>query len=297
MTKILVTGGAGFIGSYLCKKLLEEKYVVYCLDNLHRFGNEKIAGFLPDPNFKLIKADIRNKKEIKSYFDKVDCVIHLAAQSGVQGSLDDKDYSFETNVIGTWNVLRASEEKGVKKVIFASSREVYGNSKRKTSEENPLNPKNFYGASKVAGEYYLTQFRDYCNMDCYALRIANVYGPSDKGRAVPIFFEKALQNKAITVYGGEQVLDFIWIDDVIKVFIELIKTGSKYKTINVGSGKGLSIINLAEKIKKITNSKSRIKTEKTRVFDTQNFVAENSKMKKLIGKPTSFEKGITQMLI
>lgn len=294
MSKILVTGGAGFIGKHLCQELLEKGHEVKCLDNFYRFGKEKISDLLKEDDFELIEADIRNREEIEPHFQDVDHIVHLAAQSDVAGSLKNKDYSFETNVEGTWNVLRCAEENNVDRFIFASSREVYGDTEGKVSEDEELNPKNFYGASKASGEMYLDQFEDYSNLETYALRLANVYGPGDKNRVIPIFLEKAQNNEKMKLYGGDQVLDFVWIEDVIDTFTQIIEEGSEHRKINIGSGEGTSVRELAHLIKDITDSESEIVEKEERGFDTQKFISTTETISELIDI-TQLEDGLNKI--
>lgn len=295
MRKVLVTGGAGFIGTHLCQKLLEQGHKVKALDNFYRFDREKISELKSNKNFELIEADIREREEVEPHFQDVDHVVHLAAQSDVAGSLENKDYSFETNVEGTWNVLRASEENNVERFIFASSREVYGDTEGKVSEDEELDPKNYYGASKASGEMYLDQFEEYSNLETYALRLANVYGPGDKDRVIPIFLKKAKKNERMELYGGDQVLDFIWIEDTVQAFTKIIKEGSEHRKINIGSGEGTSIRELAYLIKDVTHSESEIVEKEERGFDTQKFVADRDQNSSLIENKTDLRKGLEDM--
>lgn len=293
--KILVTGAAGFIGKHLCERLIEQGHEVKCLDNFYRFDEEKISELRPEENFEIIEADIRNREEIEPYFQDIDHVVHLAAQSDVAGSLENKDYSFETNVEGTWNVLRASEKNNVQKFLFASSREVYGDTKGKVSEDEELDPKNYYGASKASGEMYLDQFEEYSNIETYSLRLANVYGPGDKNRVIPIFLEKAQKNETLELYGGDQVLDFVWIEDTVEAFTQIIEHGSEHSKINVGSGEGTSVRELAHLIKEITDSESEIVEKEERGFDTQKFVSNTDHSSSLVENKTDLRKGLEEM--
>jgi UDP-glucose 4-epimerase len=294
MSKILVTGGAGFIGKHLCSRLIQEGHTVKCLDNFYRFDREKISDLVKQENFELIQADIRDREEIEPHFQDVDHVVHLAAQSDVAGSLENKDYSFETNVEGTWNMLRSAEENNIDRFIFASSREVYGDTEGEVSEDQELDPKNFYGASKASGEMYLDQFEEYSELETYALRLANVYGPGDKNRVIPIFLEKAQNNENMELYGGDQVLDFVWIEETVKAFTHIIEEGSEHRKINIGSGEGTSVRELAHLIKDITDSESEIVEKEERGFDTQKFVAE--KASPPYSKITKLEKGLEKMI-
>lgn len=294
MKKTLITGGAGFIGSHLCTELVNSDYKVTCLDNLYRFNKNKISNLINQKNFNFKEIDIRNRKELSPILDDIDIVVHLAAQSNVTGSIENKDYSFETNVVGTWNLLREAQKNDIDKFIFASSREIYGDTKQKATEDTPMDPNNFYGASKASAEHYLKQFNNQTNLNTISLRIGNVYGPGDKNRVIPIFLKNATKNKPLTLYGGEQILDFVWIKDVIKTIKKTIKTDISYNKINVGSGKGTKIKELAKTIKNITNSNSKITKKKKRDYETKKCILNIKRMKKLGIKPTKLKKGLKQ---
>jgi len=293
--KILVMGGAGFIGKHLCERLVKKGYTVKCIDNFYRFDEDNVEELREKRNFELIEADIRNREEIEPHFEDITHVVHLAAQSDVQGSFENKDYSFETNVKGTWNVLRSAEENNVQRFIFASSREIYGDTEGKVSEDAELDPKNFYGASKATAEMYLDQFEEYSDLETYALRLANVYGPGDKNRVIPIFLEKAKRDDPLELYSGDQVLDFIWIEDTVEVFSSILKNGSEFRKINIGSGEETSIRELAHLIKDISGSQSKIVEKEGRDFDTKKFVTDTKVIKSIINDITTLREGIQEM--
>jgi UDP-glucose 4-epimerase len=204
----------------------------------------------------------------------VDVVFHLAAQSNVIGASLDRDYSFSTNVAGTFNVLSAAEQAGVKKVIFASSREVYGEQQQfPIAERAELRPKNAYGASKVAGEAYCRFFRS-AGLPVQILRLANVYGPGDRDRVIPIFIDNALRGEPLVLYGGEQVLDFVWIETVLEAFERAMKTDALENPVNIGSGTGIRIRELAEMVIQQTGSKSPIIEAPGRSCETRGFIAD-----------------------
>jgi len=223
----------------------------------------------------------------------VDTVYHLAAQSNVIGSSSDPDYSFSTNVIGTYNVLKYSKLKNVKRLIFASSREVYGNPRKTPVDENHItNPINIYGSTKLAGENLCKAFQN--DIEITILRIANAYGPGDKGRVIPLFITNALRNKDLQLYGGQQVLDFIFIDDLTRILIK-VANKKKYacKTINIGTGKGTTIEALAQMITNHTVSKSKIVVKKARDIEVMKFI---SKSLIISEKFISLEGGLKRMI-
>jgi UDP-glucose 4-epimerase len=276
---ILVTGGAGFIGSNLVHKLIEDNNKLIVLDSLHRGSIQNLKEYIDSKKIILIKGDIRNQHDINK-IGKVDIIYHLAAQSNVMGSVSDPDYSFSTNVDGTYNILKFASESNVKKFIFASSREVYGNAQYiPVDEKHQLKPLNMYGTTKLAGEILCRHFQNR-GMDIIILRISNTYGPGDKDRVIPIFLENIKNKKDLVLYGGNQVLDFIWVEDVVNSIIE-ISQNDKYsgETLNIGTGIGTSIVDLAKKILKITHSNCKIMRKEQRDIETKKFISKSSKIK------------------
>lgn len=292
--KILVTGGAGFIGSHLVDALSRESNEVVIFDNFHRGSMQNIRRHLKKKNVKLIKGDIRNSADLNK-IGSVDMVYHFAAQSNVIGSFLNPDYAVSTNVHGTYNILEYSSKNKVKRLIFSSSREVYGNPLYLPVDENhPLNPINMYGATKACGEMLCSPYLKMKKIDITILRIANVYGDGDRERVIPIFLEKAKKNINLEVFGGRQTLDFIWVGDVVRAIMDISKSG-RYadETINIGTGTGTSIENLAKMIIKATNSKSRIINKKVRLMDVKSFVSKSDKFKM---KTLSLSDGLKKML-
>lgn len=279
--RILVTGGLGFIGSHLVDALSKKKEsIIIILDNLYRGSVDNIKQHLKNKNIKLIKGDVREYSHLKK-IGKIDFIYHLAAQSNVAGSFSKPDYAFSTNVVGTLNVLRFASEQKVKKFIFSSSREVYGNPEYiPVDEEHPLNPINIYGLTKLCSESLCMAFSKNNNLNFTILRIANVYGPRDKDRVIPIFIKNAKNNKDLILFGGKQILDFIWIGDAVNAIINISKD-KKFvgETVNIGTGVETSIEELAKIIIKLTKSKSKIVRKKSRSFDVEQFVAKSNKIK------------------
>ena len=278
---ILITGGAGFIGSHLVDALSKEKSNnVTILDNFHSGNTNNIRSHVKNKKIKIINNDIRDYNSFKR-IGSIDCIYHLAAQSNVSGSYFEPDYAFSSNVNGTYNILKYASKNKIKRFIFASSREVYGNPKYlPVNEKHPLNPINIYGATKVCGEVFCNTFSKLYGLKITILRIANVYGHRDKDRVIPIFLRNAKINKDLKLFGGRQVLDFIWIGDVIKSIIDISKDDKFIgETINIGTGVGTSIESLAKTIIKLTDSRSRIIYKKPRNFDVEKFTAKSDKIK------------------
>jgi UDP-glucose 4-epimerase len=191
--KVLITGGAGFIGSHLANRLAGEGLAsVLVLDNMYRGRMDNLQDSRDQISVRI--GDIRDRQVLAECAERCDVIFHLAAQSNVMGSAHDEDYCFTANVEGTYNVLCAARTVGVRRVVFSSSREVYGDPRTlPVSESAPLAPKNAYGASKAAGEVYCQASRN-TGLEAVILRIANAYGPRDCGRVIPVFIENALAN-------------------------------------------------------------------------------------------------------
>lgn len=278
--RILVTGGAGFIGSHLVDELSKDKSnKITLLDSFYRGSLENIKQLLKNKDIRIIKGDVRDINSFKK-IGKVDIVYHLAAQSNVAGSFFKPDYAFSSNVVGTHNALKYSSGQRVKRFVFSSSREVYGNPEHVPVDEmQKLGPINMYGATKVCSEALCRAFSR-AGLNLTIMRIANSYGPRDKDRVIPLFIKNAKNNKNLELFGGHQVLDFIWVGDVVNAMIKASKnTELVGETANIGTGIGTSIEGLAKIIIKLTGSKSKIARKKARSFDVQRFISKSSKIK------------------
>ncbi len=277
---ILVTGGAGFIGSHLVERLLREGHRVTVMDNFFRGRRENLAACRAHPLFRLVEGDIRQYDDFERLPDGIEMVYHLAAQSNVMGAVTDLDYSYQTNVTGTYNALKFARERGVDRFVFASSRESYGEARYlPVDEDHPLDSKNAYGASKVCGERYCDVFRQMYGLNVFVVRLANVYGPRDFDRVIPIFIDKALRGETLSVYGGKQVIDFIGVDTVVTVFLEMVTHPAVAQAVNVGSGKGTTLFELAEAILRESGSGSSLEVLPAREVEVVKFVAETKRFR------------------
>jgi UDP-glucose 4-epimerase len=279
MSRLLVTGGAGFIGSALVRELAADGHEIVVLDNLRRGHRERVEGLVRATGGRFIEGDIRDRDVLLEAARGCASVYHLAAQSNVMGAIDDPYYSFTTNVAGTFNVLSCAVELGVKRMVFTSSREVYGEPKCiPVDEEHALDARNPYGASKVAGEAYCRTFANCHGLDVAIVRLANVYGPGDSDRVIPLWLDAAMEGRDLTVYGGQQILDFVWIGTVVEALKKACADGLSGPT-NIGSGTGTSILELGQRIIEITRTSGELVRVPARGAEVTRFVADVSRMR------------------
>jgi len=212
---------------------------------------------------------------------KVDLVFHLAAQSTVLGALQNPDLTFQTNVVGTYEVLRAAVTNGVKRVIFSSSREVYGDQKSlPVPESAPVSPKNSYGVSKTAGEIYCRHFAQ-DGIEVVVLRLSNVYGARDRGRVIPLFIERAAAGELLTVFGSAKIVDFLWVEDLVDVLLRASTRSCPENPVNVGSGNGVNLVEVAQRICALTESGSSVRIVAERDPEVGAFTADVTEARKL----------------
>ena len=302
--KAVVTGGAGFIGSHIIKKLLEMDSKVICIDNMISGSFDNIQPFIGNPNFKLVTASITNYPSIEQEFENVDVVFHQAASKATV-CLRDPYTDLEVNAKGTYNVLEASRKHKVKKILYSSTGSVYGEAQYYPQDENhPLNPLSFYGVSKLAAEKYCNAFQNYYDMDITVLRYFHVFGPnqaySNLGGVVSIFIRKILNGEPPIIYGtGEQTRSFTFVDDDVDANLFFCKTGfGKGEVFNSASGIKVTISELAHKLLKMLNREDINPIYKDwRAGDIINFDVSNKKLLDLDFKfETSFEDGLVKTI-
>jgi UDP-glucose 4-epimerase len=287
VTRALVTGGAGFIGAHLVRRLLDEGLEIVVVDNLKRAARDALVSAVATGRARHVEADIRDYATLRPLATGCRTVYHLAAQSNVMGAVDDPDYSITTNVLGTFNVLRAAADAGAERVVFTSSREVYGDpTELPVSEDAPLSAKNPYGASKVAGEAYCRTFANTHGLKVEIVRLANVYGPGDSGRVIPLWLEAAQRGDDLNVYGGEQVIDFLWVGTAIDALL-FASSHDLPGPVNIGSGAGTKILDLAARIQAVTGSASRVVRTAARGIEVAKFIADTERMRSIGLTPES----------
>ena len=285
MKKMLVTGGAGFIGSHVVELLVSEKFDVVVFDNLTTGNFKKIKKFPVE----FIEGDIRNFENLTNAFENVDTVFHLAAAISVPESLEKPKEYVDINVNGTLNVIKAAKKCKVRRVVFSSSAAIYGDepSLPKTEDMPPclLSP---YALTKLDGEIFLEMYESK-TFSAVALRYFNVFGPrqdadSPYAAAIPKFINQALINKDIGVFGdGTQTRDFIYVKDVAKANLHAAKI--EPGLYNVCNGEPTIIGSLSEKIVEIMKSKSAINFLSERHGDIKHSLGSNEKIKATGWKP------------
>jgi UDP-glucose 4-epimerase len=295
--KILVTGGAGFIGSNLSHRLTARGHLVKVLDNLSNGSIENLDTSSVD----FFEGDVLDKGMLEDISNDVDCVVHLAALGSVPRSIVNPESSLDVNFKGTLNVLEAAR-KTMAHVIFSSSSSVYGESKVLPRIENvAAEPRSPYAVSKLAAESLVSAYQLSYGIPTLSLRFFNVYGPRQSfghpyAAAIPIFFESILRNTPIKVFGdGNQVRDFTYVDYVTEVIVSAIENRIQNpKPINLGSSKMISINELISLICKVTDSNPVVEYLPERNGDIRNSYANTDLLTQIFPSlsPISIESGI-----
>jgi len=300
--RILVTGGAGFIGKYLVKSLIENGNIVTIFDNFSNSSKKSISHLI-DIGIKVIEGDTTKYDEISNAIKDQEIVIHLAAKISVQESIRNPSETFRVNVDGTKNVLVACEKNRVKKLIVASSAAVYGESLPgiKLTEESKTNPISPYGQSKVKMEQIIKNFVSEHNLICIVLRFFNIYGigQSDEySGVISKFIERIAIGKPLEIFGnGSQSRDFVSVYDVINSIYNAISSNNK-GIYNIASGKTVTIKELAELMISVSGKKLEIKCTTPKKGDIMNSQADITLAENDLGYYPKFElkEGIRQML-
>jgi dTDP-glucose 4,6-dehydratase len=267
METAVITGGAGFIGSHLCDKLLNEGIKVICIDNLLTGNTENISHLSENKNFSFINFDVTNNIEIKS---KIDYILHFASPASPADYLKYPIQTLKVGSLGTHKVLGLAKEKK-SKFLLASSSEIYGDPEINPQSEDycgkvdPVSLRGVYDEAKRFAEALTMSYHRYHKVDTRIARIFNTYGPrmrTNDGRAIPNFIMQTLRNEPITIYGsGKQTRSFCYITDMIDGLYKLLKS-DVYEPVNLGNPEEITINELVNEIIKLTSSKSKIVFEK-----------------------------------
>ena len=299
--KVAITGGAGFIGANLAKELAANNSVII-IDNLSVGKKENLTDLLGE-NVEFVEGSIGDLSLLKRLFRNVDFVFHQAAISSVPKSIEDPLATNETNVTGTLNVLLAARDSGVKKVIYASSTAVYGDTPTLPQNEEMMpNPQSPYAITKLIGEYYCQVFQAVYGLPTVSLRYFNVYGPkqdpnSEYAAVIPRFIRRICEGKSLIIFGdGEQTRDFVFVSDVVRANISAAESDAT-GVFNVGQGQRVTINELAKLIIGIMNKDVGVIYKEARPGDIRQSLADISKAKLFGYEPRyDLEKGLKEII-
>ncbi|MEK7598577.1 MAG: GDP-mannose 4,6-dehydratase [Patescibacteria group bacterium] len=296
--KILVTGGAGFIGSHLAKKLMDRKDKIVIIDNFNNYYDPKlkydrVKNILKGYKFKLYKGDIRNFTLLEKIFkkEKLDKVVHLAAMAGVRNSLRNPLLYADVNIIGSINLLELAVKHKIKNFVFASSSSVYGNNKKlpfseTDSVDTPISP---YAATKKADELIAHVYNHIYGLNITALRFFTVYGPWGRpDMALFKFTDSIMREKPIEVYNyGKMTRNFTYVDDIVSGTIKVLDKCKGYGVMNIRGDKEEKLTRFIEVIEKNIGKKAKKKLMPIQPGDVPSTVADIRKLRKLGWKPTT----------
>ncbi|MBN1494670.1 SDR family oxidoreductase [Candidatus Peregrinibacteria bacterium] len=299
--KILVAGGAGFIGSHLCHRLINNGQTVICVDNFITGQKENLTSLLNNPHFSLIEQDVCAPLDFE-----VHQIYHLASPASPLHYQKNPVLTIRSNTIGTLNLLELAKKNNAK-ILFASTSEIYGNPQKHPQDEsyfgnvNPVGPRSCYDESKRCAESIFSAYHKECEVNIRIARIFNTYGPNmhlNDGRAVSNFIVSALQNDILSINGdGEQTRSFMYIDDLIDGLLKLMKAEIT-SPVNLGNPKEITIKQLAADILGLTKSKSKIIYKPMPQDDPVRRKPDISKAVKILNwKPTvSLETGLKKTI-
>ena len=287
---VLVTGGAGFIGSHLVDRLVSEGFAVRVLDDLSSGCLLNIQGHVDAGKVDFVRGDIKDKKVVAECVRGVDFVVHLAAIVSVPFSALNPDLTFQTNVNGTLNVLTESAKAKVSRVVFASTCAVYGDPEYlPVDEKHPVKPISPYAESKLAAERFVIGFCERGVLDCTALRFFNVYGPrqclNHYSGVITRFIDFARRGQDLPIYGdGSATRDFVLVEDVVDAIMRCRENPRAVgEVFNVGTGKATTVKELAETVLELVPMGSSISYGPLRAGDIKDSYADASKAEKLLG--------------
>ncbi len=307
--KILVTGGAGFIGSSVAEKLLargDEVVVIDCFDNFYdpKIKRRNIGAALKNPSYKLVEGDIRDLKLLKDLFgrEKFDRVFHLAARAGVRPSIADPLLYEDVNVRGTMNLLEAAKENSLPGFIFASSSSIYGNNKKVPFSETDFvdNPVSPYAATKKACELVCHTYHHLYGLNISCLRFFTVYGPRQRPEmAIHKFTRLIDQGKPVPMFGdGSSRRDYTYIDDIADGVLKAIDANFAFEIFNIGESETTELRTLIELIEKSLGKKANIEQLPDQPGDVEVTYADITKAKKMLGynPMTKVEEGVPKFV-
>jgi UDP-glucuronate 4-epimerase len=291
---VLVTGGAGFIGSHVMERLTSGGHSVTCLDNFDEFYDPRvkrsnIASMVSSGDVRLVEGDIRDTAALERCFsgDSIDAVVHLAARAGVRPSLLQPELYYDVNVTGTLRLLEAMRRHGVRKMLFASSSSVYGNNRKTPFSETDIvdNPVSPYAASKKAGELLCHTYSHLYGFDIFCLRFFTVYGPRQRPEmAIHQFARNIIAGHPVTLYGdGTTRRDYTYIDDILDGITKSLENVRGYEVLNLGESRTVELRSLVSTLEAALNRKADIRWEPMQPGDVEITYADIDKARRLVG--------------
>ena len=289
MSRFLVTGAAGFIGSHIAEKLISDGHDVRVLDNLSTGRRENLGTF--GDNITFIEGDIRNAETVSEAVSGVECVIHQAALASVPRSIADPSATNEVNVQGTLNLLEAARKESVRRFVYASSSSVYGDGRALPKHEEMVpEPKSPYAVSKLAGELYCRVYREIHGLETVSLRYFNVFGPrqardSQYADVVPIFVSSLLAGRSAEIFGdGEQSRDFTYVANVVAANLHACQASVTPKAVyNVACGQRFTLNSLYERLQNMVRSNVKPRYAEPRVGDVRHSQASIDAIQRDLG--------------
>jgi UDP-glucose 4-epimerase len=299
--RILVTGGAGFIGSHIVEELLHRGDTVRVLDNFSTGIRENLGSFRG--NLEILEGDLRDVETVRAAVRDMQQVFHLAAFISVSQSMSDPEACFAINVGGTVTLLEAARQAGARKVVISSSTAVYGDTDVfPTTEETPLCPLSPYALSKQVNELYARLYTRTLGLPVIALRYYNVYGPrqrpdSDYAAAIPIFVRQLKAGKTISIFGdGKQSRDFIFVKDVVRANLLAAESDAAGESFNICTGRETTLLDLMEELSEISPHPPKVQFDAPRPGDIYRSLGSPEKAAGLLGfrAETNLAKGLAQ---
>ena len=302
---ILITGGAGFIGSHLSDALLAKGYAVRVLDDLST--GRRLNLQLDNPRLQLIEGDVADAALVARAVEGCQAVVHLAAVASVQASVEDPVRTHQSNFIGTLNVCEAMRVAGIKRVVFASSAAVYGNNGegQAIDEDTPKAPLTPYAVDKLASEQYLDFYRRQHGLEPVVFRFFNIFGPrqdpsSPYSGVISIFCERALNGTPINLFGdGEQTRDFLYVADLVAVLVQALEQAQVQEgAVNVGLNRATTLNQLLEALRKVVGPLPEVNHGPARAGDIRHSRADNARLLARfdLPEPTPLADGLAHLL-
>ncbi|HCP29133.1 MULTISPECIES: NAD-dependent epimerase/dehydratase family protein [Pseudomonas] len=302
---ILITGGAGFIGSHLSDALLARGYAVRIVDDLSTGKRDNLQ--LDHPLLELVEGDVADAELVQRAAAGCQAVVHLAAVASVQASVDDPVRTHQSNFIGTLNVCEAMRVHGVRRVLFASSAAVYGNNGEGQSiaEDTPKAPLTPYAVDKLASEQYLEFYRRQHGLEPVIFRFFNIFGPrqdpsSPYSGVISIFSERAVQGQPITVFGdGEQTRDFLYVGDLVQVMVQALEQAQVEEgAVNIGLNQATSLNQMLAALQQVVGSLPAVSYTTPRSGDIRHSRADNRRLLARFDfqRATSMAEGLARLL-